>query len=90
MAMSCGPEGPQTTDPVKLAVDKTSLEFAAEGGEQTFTVTASEQLYLVPGDGWVTVKKGTKSADHKTVVTVAVQKNTVAAVRETRISVVAG
>ena len=90
MAMSCGPEGPQTTDPVKLAVDKTSLEFAAEGGEQTFTVTASEQLYLVPGDGWVSVKKGTKSADHKTVVTVTVQKNTVAAVRETRISVVAG
>ena len=90
MAMSCGQEEPQKTDPVKLSVDKTSLEFAAEGGEQTFTVTASEQLYLVPGDGWVTVKKGTKSADHKTVVTVAVQKNTVAAVRETRISVVAG
>lgn len=90
MAMSCGPEGPQKTDPVKLSVDKTSLEFAAEGGEQTFTVTASEQLYLVPGDSWVSVKKGTRSADHKTVVTVTVQKNTVAAVRETRISVVAG
>ncbi len=90
MAMSCGQEEPQNTDSVKLSVDKTSLEFAAEGGEQTFTVTASEQLYLVPGDGWVSVKKGTKSADHKTVVTVTVQKNTVAAVRETRISVVAG
>lgn len=90
MAMSCGQEEPQKTDPVKLSVDKTSLEFAAEGGEQTFTVTASEQLYLVPGDGWVSVKKGTKSADHKTVVTVTVEKNTVAAVRETRISVVAG
>ena len=90
MAMSCGQEEPQKTDPVKLSVDKTTLEFAAEGGEQTFTVTASEQLYLVPGDGWVSVKKGTKSADHKTVVTVTVQKNTMAAVRETRISVVAG
>ena len=90
MAMSCGPEGPQNTDSIKLSVDKTTLDFAAEGGEQTFTVTASEQLYLVPGDGWVSVKKGTKSADHKTVVTVTVQKNTVAAVRETRISVVAG
>ena len=90
MAMSCGQEEPQKTDSVKLSVDKTTLEFAAEGGEQTFTVTASEQLYLVPGDGWVSVKKGTKSADHKTVVTVTVQKNTVAAVRETRISVVAG
>ena len=90
MAMSCGQEEPQKTDSVKLSVDKTTLEFAAEGGEQTFTVTASEQLYLVPGDGWVSVKKGTKSADHKTVVTVTVQKNTMAAVRETRISVVAG
>ena len=90
MAISCGQEGPQKTDPVKLSVDKTTLEFAAEGGEQTFTVTASEQLYLVPGDGWVSAKKGNRSADHKTVVTVTVQKNTVAAMRETRISVVAG
>ena len=76
MAMSCGTEEPQKTEPVKLSVDKTSLEFTAEGGEQTFTVTASEQLYLVPGDGWVSVKKGTRSPDHKTVVTVTVQKNT--------------
>ena len=90
MAISCGQEGPQKTDSVKLSVDKTTLEFAAEGGEQTFTVTASEQLYLVPGDGWVSAKKGNRSADHKTVVTVTVQKNTVAAMRETRISVVAG
>ena len=90
MAISCGPEGPQKTDSVNLSVDKTTLEFAAEGGEQTFTVTASEQLYLVPGDGWVSAKKGNRSADHKTVVTVTAQKNTVAAVRETRISVVAG
>ena len=90
MAISCAPEGPQKTDSVNLSVDKTTLEFAAEGGEQTFTVTASEQLYLVPGDGWVSAKKGNRSADHKTVVTVTAQKNTVAAVRETRISVVAG
>ena len=34
MAMSCGPEGPQETDPVKLSVDKTSLELAAEGGRR--------------------------------------------------------
>lgn len=90
MAMSCGPDDPQVEQAVKLSVDKTSLEFTAEGGEQTFTVTASEQLYLVPGDGWVSVKKGTKSPDHKTVVTVTVQKNTMTEVRETKISVVAG
>lgn len=90
MAMSCGTEEPQKSEPVKLSVDKTSLEFTAEGGEQTLTVTASEQLYLVPGDGWVSVKKGAKSPDHKTVVTVTVQKNTMTEVRETKISVVAG
>ena len=90
LAAGCGPDTPQEAETVKLSVDKTSLAFTAEGGEQTFTVTASEQLYLVPGDGWVAVKKGTKSKDHKTVVTVTVQKNTVAQARETRISVVAG
>ena len=81
---------PSQAEVVKLSVDKTSLEFTGEGGEQTFTVTASEQVFLVPGDGWVTAKKGSASADHKTVVTVTAQKNTVAQARETKISVVAG
>ncbi len=90
MAMSCGPDDPQVEQTVKLSVDKTSLEFTAEGGEQTFTVTASEQLYLVPGDGWVSTRKGVKGTDHKTVVTVIVQSNTVAQERQTRLSVVAG
>ena len=44
---SCGPDDPQT-ETVRLSVDKTSLEFTAEGGDQTFTVTASEQVYIVP------------------------------------------
>lgn len=90
VASSCGPDNPQQTETVKLSVDKTSLEFTAEGGSQTFTVTASEQLYLVPGDGWVSASKGSKSADHKTVVTVTVQENTATEARHTRISVVAG
>ena len=85
----CGPDDPQQTETVKLSVDKTSLEFTADGGEQTFTVTASEQVYLVPGDGWIKTKKGT-AADNKTVVTVTVEKNTTAEERQTRISVVAG
>lgn len=87
---SCSPEAEQEQQIVKLSVDKTSIEFSAEGGDQTFTVTASEQLYLVPGDGWISAKKGSKSADHKTVVTLTAQKNTVAEARQTRISVVAG
>ena len=90
LAVSCGPDAPQQQEAVKLSVDSTSLEFTADGGEQTFTVTASEQIFLVPGDGWLTAAKGGKDADSKTVVTVTVQKNTVAEMRQTRISVVAG
>ena len=89
MTVSCGPNDPQVEDIVKLSIDETSLEFPAEGGEQTFTVTASEQVYLVPGDEWVSAKKSTKTGNN-TVVTVEVQKNTVAQARETKISVVAG
>jgi len=83
LAVSCGPDAPKQQETVKLSVDRTSLEFTGEGGEQTFTVTASEQVFLVPGDGWVTAKTGNVSADHKTVVTVTAQKNTVAQARET-------
>lgn len=90
LAISCGPENPEQPETVKLSVDKTALEFTAEGGEQTITVTASESLYLVPGDNWISARKGAKSADHKTVVTVIVQNNTVAKERQTRLSVVAG
>lgn len=89
LAISCNPENPVQPETVKLSIDKTSLEFPAEGGGQTFTVTASEQVYLVPGDGWVSAKKGTKTGNN-TVVTVEVEKNTVAQARETKISVVAG
>lgn len=90
LAVSCGPDAPQQPEAVKLSVDKTSLEFPDEGGEQTFTVTASEQVYLVPGDGWVSASKGTKGADNKTLVTVTAQKNILPEERQTRISVVAG
>lgn len=90
LAVSCGQDSPDQPQSVRLSIDRTSLEFTADGGEQTFTVTASENLFLVPGDGWLTASKGEKSADSKTVVTVTVQKNIVPEARQTRISVVAG
>ncbi len=89
LALSCGPASPDQQETVRLSVDRTSLEFPAEGGEQTFTVTASEQVYLVPGDTWVKTKKGA-SAENKTEVKVTVEKNMLPEVRKTRISVVAG
>ena len=89
MIAGCGPDDPQT-ETVRLSVDKTSLEFTAEGGDQTFTVTASEQLYIVPGENWLKSRKGTMSSDYKTVVTITAEANTVTEARQTRISVVAG
>ena len=90
MIAGCGPDDPQPAEKVMLSVDKTSLEFTADGGEQTFTVTASEQLFIVPGDTWLTYSKGVKSSDHKTVVTITADKNNATKARQTRISVVAG
>lgn len=89
LTIGCGPEAPEQTETVALSIDKTLLTFTHEGGEQTFTVTASEKLYLVPGEDWVRAKKGT-AADNKTVVTVTVEKNVLPQERQTRLSVVAG
>ena len=72
MIASCGPDDPQT-ETVRLSVDKTSLEFTAEGGDQTFTVTASEQVYIVPGENWLKFKKGATSSDYKAVVTITAE-----------------
>jgi len=89
-AAACGPDSADDPVNVPLEVDTDALTFAAEGGEQTFMVTASQQLFLVPGDGWLSVRKGEKSADNKTKATVIVEKNTAPEARSTRISVVAG
>ena len=91
LAAGCSPENPQQTggDDVKLSVDKTTLSFTSAGGEQTFTATASEQIYLVPGESWITVKKGSKSGN-STKVTVTVDKNEGTKARTAKVSVVAG
>lgn len=86
----CGPDGSEQTDQGKLVVDKESLEFAAEGGEQTFTVTTSRTMYLLPGDSWINAEKGTKDKNGKTVVTVAVEPNDWPEERSSTVSVVAG
>lgn len=49
LTAGCGHETPQNTDPVELSIDKTALSFTDEGGDQTFTVTTSETLYLEIG-----------------------------------------
>lgn len=78
------------TELVPLSVDKTSVDFPAEGGEQTFTVTASEKVFAVPGDDWLTATAGAEDASHRRTVTLAAQENASREERTTRVSVVAG
>ena len=87
-AAACNEPDP-VPETIPLSVDPTSLEFAAEGGEQTISVKASEQVYLVPGDNWLSAKKG-ESVDAMTTVTVTASANETYEPRETRLSVVAG
>ena len=89
LAAGCGPETSEQTEAVALSVDRTSLEFAAEGGEQKLDVTASEQIYVVPGETWLTYKKGATNGN-VTEITLTAAENTRTQERTTRVSVVAG
>ena len=71
LAAGCG----QDDAAGKLTVDRTMLTFPAEGGEQTITVTTSKTLYFLPGDGWLSVQKGTKGGDGKTMATITAEPN---------------
>ena len=83
--ISCAPE----SEVIGLSVDPSSLIFAAEGGEQTFTATASQTLTLVPGEDWATVKKEVKKGN-VTAVKVTVSKNPAPEGRSTKVLVAAG
>ena len=89
LAMSCGPESPEQQENVILSVDKTSMEFNADGGEKTFTVTSSGQFSVLPGEKWITATKGTKNGD-KTVVTVTASKTYALEARQTKITITSG
>ena len=89
LAMSCGPESPEQQENVILSVDKTSMEFNADGGENTFTVTSSGPFSVLPGEKWITATKGTKNGD-KTVVTVTASKTYALEARQTKITITSG
>ena len=89
LAMSCGPESPEQKEKVILSVDKNTLDFNTDGGEKTITVTSSGQFSVVPGEKWLTAKKGSKSGD-KTVVTVTATKNYALEARQTKITITSG
>lgn len=90
IAASCTSSLSSEQDSVALSANCSSLSFEAEGGEATITVTTSRLLNLIPKDDWITISKGVKSKDHKTVVTVVASKNPSTEQRETQIDVIAG
>ena len=90
LTAACGQDNPQSTDQVKLSVDKTALEFPAEGGEPTLTVTASGQFVLMPGEKWFTARKTLKEGENNVIVAVKVEENTAYETRQARLSVTAG
>ena len=90
LAASCGSEPLPQPEKVALSADKTTLEFAADGGEQTVVVTASEKLYIVTGETWLKSKQGAKSDDQKIAVTFTATANESTTARTTKVSLVAG
>ena len=88
LSAGCGSENPQVDDAVGFSADKTVLEFSAEGGEQTFTVTSADPFYVINDkSGWISAVKGGKGKDNKTVVTISVLENTMAVRRQATVSV---
>ena len=87
MAVGCGPDAPQD-EAVALSVDKTQIEFTASGGTQPFTVTSAGGFYFPSLESdWLTVEKGGKDADNKTVVTVTAAENTLPMRRQIKINI---
>ena len=87
MAAGCGPDAPQD-EATALSVDKTQIEFMAAGGTQTFTVTSAGGFYFPSLESdWLTVEKGGKDADNKTVVTVTAAENTLPMRRQIKINI---
>lgn len=79
----------QESGNMSLSVDNPSLTFPAEGGRQTFYITSSEVVSLMPQDDWVAVKKGSIK-DNKTTVDVTVSENPTESERTSRVSIAAG
>lgn len=90
LCVSCSPSSKQQHNIVPISVDVNNLSFDTAGGEQSFTVTGSEQFLLIRGESWLTVRKGKKSQDHKTPVTVTADQNPSAQPRQTWVSVESG
>lgn len=91
MSAGCGPDDTQNTDAVKLSVDKEVLEFTAEGGQQTFTVTSSDAFYFPAFEvDWISAKKGVKNSENETVVTVTATENPLSMQRKTRMYISTG
>ena len=76
--------------PIEMSIDTAALSFGNNGGEQSFTVTAAQKVFVVPKDSWLSARTGDADPQHKTVVTITAAPNEDYAPRESRLTVVAG
>ncbi len=92
MLISCGEKGGTPVTPeVKLSASPMTLDFPAEGGEKTFTVTSASNPNLSPWEKWYTVNKGPwNEAASKADVTVTAPENKSTEALSGKISVVCG
>ena len=87
MTAGCSPDTPQD-EAAALSSDKNMIEFTAAGGSQTFTVTSAGGFYFPSFESdWLTVEKGGKNAENKTIVTVTALENTLPMRRQVRIDI---
>ena len=88
LSTGCGSKLSDEPSAAELSADKTVLEFTAEGGVQTFTVTTLGGFYIMDiSADWVTAVKGSKDAEGKTPVSVTVMEHNLPTDRRATISV---
>ena len=90
--VACGEEknGGENVEPVvdpTLTVSVTSLEFAAEGEEKTFTLSANNAWTVEAAEDWLTISPRSGDAKENVTVTVTAGANETTAVRTASILV---
>ena len=88
-AVSCKEDQP--VEAPTLKVSKTSLSFAAEGGEASFTITTNKDWTATPDADWVNVETTSGKASAQAItIKVTAEENTASEARTATIKVKAG
>ena len=88
-AVSCKEDQP--VEAPTLKVSKTSLSFAAEGGEASFTITTNKDWTATPDADWVNVEPTSGKASAQAItIKVTAEENTASEARTATVKVKAG